>query len=140
MELEKEVEFLKKYLSIEQIRFGSRLEIIIDYSTSLNKIMIPSLILQPVVENAIQHGIAKHRGKGYVEIKILKENDKLKLLVHNNGRLKSPKSQESGIGLRMTQDRLKSIYGSNYKLELTETPQDGTQALIEIPIIEESAQ
>ena len=102
--------------------------------------MIPSLILQPLVENAIQHGIARHRGEGFIEIKIYKENDVLKLNVYNNGHLKSIKSHQSGIGLRITQDRLKSIYGSNYKLDLIETHQDTTQALIEIPIIKESTE
>ena len=100
--------------------------------------MIPSLILQPLVENAVQHGIAKHRGQGFIEIKISKEDDLIKFIVHNNGSPKSLNNQADGIGLKITKDRLSAIYGSDYKLGLCETKQNSTQALIEIPIIKEA--
>jgi two-component system, LytTR family, sensor kinase len=132
--LEKEIEFLRQYLSIEQVRFGPRLDVKINYSEDLNKLYIPTLILQPLVENAIQHGIAKHRGKGFIVIDIKKEKDVMHVMILNSGSYNSDKNNKNGIGLKMTSDRLNALFGADYTFKLGSTPSGSTQALIEIPV------
>jgi len=134
--LKKEVDFITQYLAIEQVRFGERLKVKIDIPLDLETIEVPSLILQPLVENAIRHGIAKKSGDGIISLSALKEDDKLCLQVFDNGKgfdMKKPDSQ-FGIGLQITRDRLQSLYEQNYKLELTHPTNGGTQFVLKIPI------
>jgi LytS/YehU family sensor histidine kinase len=139
-EVQKEFEFIKKYLAIEQIRFGPRLEIKIDYPAHLKHFLIPSLLLQPLVENAVQYGVAKNPGKGYIEIKAHEDKQMLIFQICNNGHLNAPKNPESGLGLKITKERLQSLYRSAYQFNLDEISDGRIQALIEIPVIDEVVQ
>ncbi len=84
--LENELEFTKRYLAIEQTRFGERLEISMKVDSSLDKILVPSFILQPIVENAVRHGIANKRGKGLINISIIIRDAKINIRVSDDGK------------------------------------------------------
>jgi len=112
-----ELEIVKTYLSIEQVRFGDRLKFTTTLEKSLEEFQIPRLLLQPIVENAIKHGISKVSGDGKIEVKIQEKEDKILLSVHDSGPL-FPEEMASGYGLRSIQDKLKLIYGSDASLEI----------------------
>jgi LytS/YehU family sensor histidine kinase len=112
-----ELEIVKTYLSIEQVRFGDRLKFTTTLEKSLEDFQIPRLLLQPIVENAIKHGISKISGEGKIEVKIQEKEDKILLSVHDSGPL-FPEEMASGYGLRSIQDKLKLIYGNDASLEI----------------------
>ena len=135
-ELEKEIEFLNHYLAIEQVRFGERLKIKLAIDPLLKKTLVPSLILQPLVENAVRHGIAQKRGLGIIEIKAYKNNQRLHLEVIDNGKgfdSQKPK-EEWGLGLKITRERLNSLYKNNFKMNIQPAENGGTLATLQIPI------
>lgn len=135
-ELENEISFIRQYLAIEKVRFGDRLSVTIELDEGLKKVLVPSLLLQPIVENAIRHGIAKRRGKGVIDIKILKNGRFLYLDVSDNGVGYKPQRPESekGLGLRITEDRLKSLFTDTYKMHITAVKSGGTKVSIQIPV------
>src|SRR5258708_18518481 len=112
--LAQELEFIGAYLSIEQKRFGERLQLEQNVPVELMKALVPALILQPLVENAIRHGIEPQRGPGLVSIEAKQEDKHLHLIVRDNGRglpradLNS--SARRGIALANIQARLHRLY------------------------------
>lgn len=112
-----ELEIVKTYLSIEQVRFGDRLNFKIELETGLEDFQIPRLLLQPIVENAIKHGISKIAGDGKIAIKIYQKDENIILSVHDSGVL-FPEEMASGYGLRSIQDKLRLIYGNDATLEI----------------------
>jgi LytS/YehU family sensor histidine kinase len=112
-----ELEIVKTYLSIEQVRFGDRLKFTTELQKELEDFQIPRLLLQPIVENAIKHGISKVSGDGKIEVKIQEKQDKILLSVHDSGPL-FPEEMASGYGLRSIQDKLRLIYGNDANLEI----------------------
>ena len=117
-----ELEIVKTYLSIEQVRFGDRLEFTTELEKQVEDFQIPRLLLQPIVENAIKHGISKIAGDGKIAIKIYKKEENVILSVHDSGVL-FPEEMASGYGLRSIQDKLKLIYGKDATLEIQNDPQ-----------------
>jgi sensor histidine kinase YesM len=138
--LQQELEFLRRYLEIQQTRFADRLRVIVDVPADTLDIRVPNQVLQPLVENAIHHGVDARRGDGLVEIRARAEGDMLRLEVRDDGPgLKTtlgaaPKPAGSGIGLSNTRARLHELYGSKSALELADYPAGGTLVSLLIPL------
>jgi two-component system LytT family sensor kinase len=135
--LRDELGSIDEYLVIESIRFGPNLRIEKQIDPATLDVVVPSMILQPLVENSIKHGLARKIGEGRVTIRSVMRNRHAILEVEDNGlgiteeRLSS--AMTGGIGLRNVNERLSVIYGANYRLRLRSTPGEGTVARIEIP-------
>ena len=119
--LDEEIEFIKAYLDIEQMRLGNRLKLEWDVAADVLDLKVPSLVLQPLVENAIQHGIASSTQPGELRIQAKRENGFLHLQVRDSGPGLPPRGGQpsSGIGLSNTETRLRTIYGDRHELRLT---------------------
>ena len=133
--LSEEMELLKKYLKIEQVRFQDTLEVEINLTEESLNAEVPSLILQPIVENAFKHGISKSLGNSRIEIRSEIKNDNLSVSVYNSGPgLHEDWHLESnnGIGLNNTRNRLKQLYGENYSLSINDQ-EKGTVVTITLP-------
>ncbi len=112
-----ELEIVKTYLAIEQTRFGDRLSFEIRMDNDMRDILIPRFLLQPLVENAIKHGISKMTDKGLVEIQVTHKGDSVEFIIHDNG----PEFEEGpggGYGLRSIRDKLNLIYGNEATFEI----------------------
>ncbi len=135
--LEAEISFINDYLAIEKVRFGERLNIEMDIDPQTLQIMVPSLLLQPLVENAIKHGVTKKRGQGFIKISAQKNAKTLILKIIDNGKNKEkqPVSEENfGIGLKNTSKRLQSLYGQNHLFRFENNSGKETIVLIELPL------
>ena len=148
MTIAQEVEALKLYLDIEKVRFEDRLTIVWNVSADALDALIPSLLLQPLIENAIKHGIAPIDAGGTIEISAIieKNNGKPKLLlkVSDNGVGMAEQTgiineQSTGVGLKNIQDRLAGLYGQNYVFNLASVEPSGLMINIEIPLEFQSA-
>ncbi|MGH9944732.1 MAG: sensor histidine kinase [Pyrinomonadaceae bacterium] len=136
--LQRELEFLKCYLEIERIRFRDRLTTEFRIEPQALDSAVPNLILQPIVENAIRHGIAPRAAPGRVEISAERQNGSLRLRVRDNGPGLSvnPTAQQTskeGLGLRNTRARLARLYGDAHRFELSNDPEGGLIVTLEIP-------
>jgi LytS/YehU family sensor histidine kinase len=129
--LEQELEFLRCYLDIEMTRFQDRLRVEFDIGAGTLDALTPNLILQPLVENAIRHGIAHRIEPGCVEIRSERRGDKLRIEVRDDG--PGFASNTAGIGLTNTRARLERLYGSGYVLQLNNGTQNGAIVILEIP-------
>jgi len=133
--LEQELEFLRHYLEIEMIRFQDRLTTKIEIEPQALNARVPNLILQPLVENAIRHGIASRLAGGTIEIRARREEKSLCFSVRDGGgKFDENKPAEiiEGIGLSNTQARLKQLYGENFSFQ-AEHIEDGFLVKISIP-------
>lgn len=133
--LRKELAFLDRYLEIEQTRFGDRLIVQKQIDPQTLDLNVPNLILQPLLENAIRHGIEPHARKGKIVLTARRETDRLRLEVWDNGAgLHQEHDQANeGVGLSNTRARLEELYGSEYRLELKNAPEGGLVVRVEIP-------
>jgi two-component system, LytTR family, sensor kinase len=136
--LAQELEFIGAYLSIEQKRFGERLRVEQNVPDELMMALVPALILQPLVENAIRHGIEPRRGPGLISIEAKQEDRHLRLIVRDNGRGLPPgdpdNSGRRGIGLANTRARLQGLYGPNQRFNLGRAEPQGCQVDIHLPL------
>ncbi|HET8677491.1 MAG TPA: histidine kinase [Blastocatellia bacterium] len=136
--LQEELEFLRCYLEIERVRFQDRLTIQMDIDPQALDALVPNLILQPIVENAIRHGIASRINPGRIEIRAARAGDALQLQVKDNGPGIQTKSDlavtsREGVGLSNTRARLKQLYGPRHRFELSDAVGGGLLLTIEIP-------
>jgi|SRR5579872_1701262 len=131
--LEREIDFLSRYLEIERIRFPERLSVRMDLSPETLPARVPNLILQPIVENAVRHGIAARREAGRIEISSRRRNGSLLLRVSDTGPGLRGEPVAEGIGLRNTRARLSQLYGNASSLTLEDAPGGGLAVTIEIP-------
>ena len=135
--LREEIEAVDEYLGIESVRFGPSLKIEKDLSPDSLDIVVPSMILQPLIENSIKHGLSRKVGEGRITIRSRRHGATAIVEIEDNGlgiseeRLNRP--MLSGIGLRNVNERLRVIYGANYSVKLHSEPGKGTCARIEIP-------
>jgi LytS/YehU family sensor histidine kinase len=139
--LKEELEFLQKYLEIEQIRFQDRLTVKFAVQPQVLDARVPTLILQPVVENAIRHGIGPLTGGGLVEVSARAEGETLLLQVRDTGAGLSEDALtalQKGIGLSNTRARLECLYGSRQRFEFSNV-HGGLTVRIVIPLRIESA-
>ena len=130
----RELEILRLYLEIERIRFHDRLEISYDVQPATLAALVPDLILQPLVENAIRHGVSPNSGPGRIEVLSRRQDDWLMLEIRDNG-LGLPDGQplREGIGLTTTKARLERLYGAQQELGLETLASGGCVARIRIP-------
>jgi signal transduction histidine kinase len=134
--LKEELDYIRLYLAIEQIRFQDRLKVLYEIAPEAMNVPTPNFILQPLVENAIRHGISQSPGEGFLRISAKMENNRLKLSVCDNGPGLSRNGSASsggGIGLTNIRERLNQIFGVECTLELINLPEGGLCVAIEIP-------
>jgi two-component system LytT family sensor kinase len=133
--LRRELEFVELYLDIEKVRFQDRLVARIQISDEILDAQVPYLLLQPLVENAIKHGVARRPGSGSVEIAAFRESEHLCLVVTNDNSTSGavPVSEGMGIGLENTRHRLRILYGCDAHLSVQELPGARFEVKVNLP-------
>ncbi|MGB3269371.1 MAG: histidine kinase [Rhodanobacter sp.] len=137
--LSRELEFLTCYLGIQQVRFQDRLSTEIDVADDTLDAAVPNLILQPLVENALRHGLQDKAGAGTLRISTQREGDRLHLRVDDDGLGLPPAGTAEGIGLGNTRSRLHMLFGDAAQLVLSAIPGGGTRAEVRLPYTEHAA-
>jgi len=135
--LSRELEFLDYYTGIQKQRFGDRLAVEIHAEPDTLNLMVPPLILQPLVENAIRHGIGKHKGDDCVEVFARKADGGLHIEVWNANSVAEEESEKlflRGVGLRNTRARLEQLYGTKGQLIFRSLARGGAVVLISVPV------
>jgi two-component system LytT family sensor kinase len=142
--LREEISFIDDYLAIEMVRFGEKLRFEKEIDSRTLDWPIPSMILQPIVENSIKHGLASKIEGGTVRIKTWLEGGKLNILIEDDGvgiqESKLDQLFESGIGVSNVNERLRVLFGPRYRMVIESRPGEGTQTMLEIPDREEPPQ
>jgi two-component system, LytTR family, sensor kinase len=137
--LKQELEFLRKYLEIEQMRFHDRLRVEMEISPDTLDACVPNMILQPLVENAIKHGIAPRSTGGKIQIGAARHNGSLELSVSDNGigvPFNDVENLSEGVGLSNTRRRLRHLYGDRHKFALSTAEASGLSVNLTIPFKE----
>jgi two-component sensor histidine kinase len=131
--LEEELTLARAYLDVEQARFEDRLRVVWRIDAEVEQVRVPALVLQPLVENAVRHGLAQRRDGGTIEISAARSNGMLRVVVRDDGVGRGAASAEGrGIGLGETRARLAAVYGPDASLTLSH-PQDGG-AVVELTV------
>jgi LytS/YehU family sensor histidine kinase len=134
--LEQELEFLEAYLAIMKARFEERLVVELDVADEARGALVPHLILQPLVENAITHCMEDHNGQGKIRLATGREGGRLRLVLEDNGPGLSGEAGDAlgrGVGLSNTAERLRHLYGPDHRLDLANRREGGLRLVIEIP-------
>ena len=134
--LRQEMDFLQGYLEIERMRFHDRLTIRVDVEPSAWEALVPTFLLQPLVENAIRHGTSPHARKGLVEISARRDDETLCLEVRDNGgglAEGAPEPSSKGVGIATTRARLHQLYGSAQHFEIRNAPEGGARVSVVLP-------
>lgn len=133
--LKEELDFTEKYLEIEQVRFGDRIAVKMEIDPVTLDAYVPNLILQPLIENAVKHGIAKKAGGGVITIRAGKEMDKLAIEVCDNGKGLSKDAEKGacGLGLANTRTRLAHLYGAEADLAVVSLGEGGFSVRLFLP-------
>jgi two-component system LytT family sensor kinase len=133
--LRQELDFLGRYLEIEQTRFGERLKVEMEIAPAMLDKQVPNLVLQPLVENAIRHGIEPHSRPGKITLRAFAHARQMELQVQDNGAgLPKDGACDEGIGLSNTRARLEQLYGLEQTFELQNLPSGGLLARVVIPL------
>jgi signal transduction histidine kinase len=135
--LREELELAERYLAIEQVRFQDRLRVTIAMSPETLDALVPNLVLQPLVENAVRHGIARLPAAGRLEVCAESADGVLRVRVRDDG--PGPPADGTpttgrGVGLRTTRERMRQLYGTRFKLELNRAEGGGSEAVLELPL------
>lgn len=135
--LAREVEHLRQYLEIQKWRFAERLRVSLNIPSDLLGAQVPNMILQPLVENAIKHGISKRAHGGHVQVDAARIGDLLNLRVANDGPgLPADfEMDRTGIGITNLRDRLRLLYGTGFELSLRNQDSGGVQVSISVPLV-----
>jgi two-component system, LytTR family, sensor kinase len=133
VDFEQELEFLRCYLDIELIRFQDRLTVELDIDPQVLTAMVPNLILQPIVENAVRHGVAKQTTPGRISIRAHRQGERLIMIVEDNGPGLNGNSNGSGIGLSNTRARLEQFYGNDFIFEIANSTRRGAIVTLNVP-------
>ncbi len=129
-----ELEFVRRYLEIEQVRFGDRLRVAIEAPADAMQGLVPTLVLQPLVENAVKHGVLRREQGGSVRVTIAKNNGALQICVADDGPgLPEGAAVARAVGLSNTAARLAELYGDQSSFSLDSSPNGGVTAMMEIP-------
>ena len=134
--LREEIDFLEEYLAIEQLRFGDQLQVHFDIEEGLGDVLVPSFVFQPLVENAIKHGIVPHGNAGTIRVGAQSEDGRLRLYVADDGPGMNAGGEavSVGVGLSNLHDRLSRLYGEAYALDLQDADPQGLIALVTLPL------
>ena len=134
--LKQELGFLDRYLEIERTRFRDRLTVTLKIDPETLDAEVPNLLLQPLVENAIRHGLGKRQDAGHIEIVARRRYERLELRILDDGPGLPEGSQtalRTGVGLANTEARLEQLYGSNHRFDLSNRPEGGLEVALQIP-------
>ena len=131
--LEEELALARQYLAIEEVRFADRLLVTVTVADHARNVRVPRLILQPIVENAVRHGLGASAAAGKVEINARTTSDQLVVTVRDDGPGPAA-SMNGGVGLKNTRERLRATYGSAARLTLEHAPEGGAVATLVIPL------
>jgi two-component system LytT family sensor kinase len=134
--LAEEVEYLQRYVDIQQVRFGERLRVSVDIQQELLDAQVPSLLLQPLVENAIKHGVAKRVTGGTIRVSGARRDGSLRLSVYNDGSDFSEawQTQGAGVGLANLRTRLQILHGDDAELQMKRAGADGVEVVVMLPL------
>jgi two-component system, LytTR family, sensor kinase len=135
--VQEEMQLLEPYLDIEKMRLGERLRLRLEIASETRTALVPHLILQPLVENAIRHGLAPRREGGSIRVRTESWNGRLRLVVEDDGRGFIPTAEggaREGVGLSNTRARLQQLYGDEHRFRVTTRPGAGTRVEIEVPL------
>jgi two-component system LytT family sensor kinase len=132
--LEEEIEFLDRYAEIQKIRFGGRLDVTYDIAADARRLLVPRLVLQPLVENSITHGLSRLERPGNVTVEARRRDGHLVLRVLDDGvGLEGGALTREGVGVGNTRARLEQLYGRGHRFEIGNLPGGGCEVRIEIP-------
>jgi LytS/YehU family sensor histidine kinase len=141
--LARELELLQLYIDIMQVRFQGRLDVRIDVDANVMDALVPNFVLQPLVENAVMHGVSKVEGTGTILLRAHRSGDDVVITVRDNGpgldseaaraRSVEPTGGTGGVGLSNTRARLEQLYGADQRLSLRRAGEEGTIAEIVLP-------
>lgn len=131
--LDDEISFIERYLAIEQVRFSDRLQVRWSIEPAVHDVLVPEFILQPLVENAVRHGVAKLTDGGSIWISARHSDGNLELCVEDNGPGYNPTS-EAGVGLDNTRARLEALFDGKGRLLVQGAESNGTVAIIQLPL------
>ena len=120
--IKEEIEILNTYLDIEKVRFGSRINFKIEVPAALESKMVPRFLLQPLVENALKHGLRDVRENGEIRVILAKKEQQIEIYIYDNG-VPFPDELEAGYGMQSTFDKLQLLYKDNYDLQINNSPQ-----------------
>ena len=136
--LSQEIACTQQYLAIEQTRLGDRLRVDVALATDTLDALVPCLLLQPLVENAVRHGVAQQVVGGSIRIRSLTQNARLQISIHNSGVAHTnglpPVRVANGIGLKNTIERLRSLYGDDHRFELLWPEAGGCEVTMVLPL------
>jgi two-component system LytT family sensor kinase len=136
--LSEELDVVQRYLEIQQTRFSDRLKIALSVDDETRDAAVPTLLLQPLVENAIRHGISASAGAGTLAVRTRREGGDLVIEVFNDGQpLSAGWQQREGVGLSSTRNRLRQLYGESARLELENQSPAGVVARVILPFSRE---
>jgi len=124
-----EMEIVNTYLEIEKVRFGDRLSFVTHIDEALNSAQIPRFLIQPLVENALKHGLNQLATNGELEISITRDSENIAIIIADNGK-PFPAELNMGYGLQSTYDKLTLLYGENYQVQILNAPQKQVKILI----------
>jgi two-component system, LytTR family, sensor kinase len=136
--LAEEVEYLQRYVDIQQVRFGERLRVSVDIPADLMDAQVPSLLLQPLVENAIKHGIATRVVGGNVRVSGTRRDGNLCVTVYNDGPsfAEDWRTRGAGVGLANLRTRLRILHGETSDLQMRRAGTDGVEVIVSLPLKE----
>ena len=133
--LAEEVALLRRYAEIQEARYGARLRVAFDVEPAVCGAMVPRLIVQPLVENAIRHGITRRITPGRVDVRAWKGEGRLHLAVSDDGvGLRNGGPVREGVGLTITRARLRQLYGLEQRVDLSPAPAGGAVCALSIPL------
>jgi two-component system, LytTR family, sensor kinase len=131
--LREELELLTHYLDVERLRFGDRLAVDVAAGDDVLEAYVPDLVLQPLAENAIKHGVSTRTGVHRVSVRAARRGTRLELTVDDDGAGSIPHEVREGVGLRSTRQRLAHLYGDDCALTLAPRPDGGARATVSLP-------
>jgi sensor histidine kinase YesM len=134
--LRDDIAFIDRYLLIEQTRMGDRMQVTQDFQSDTLDAMVPCMILQPILENAIRHGISPHIRTGVIAVSSRRDGDRLILQVEDNGNGLDGSIEErltKGLGIKNTTERLTHLYNNNQSIRFTPTPGGGLTVTLSLP-------
>ena len=134
--LQKELDHVEQYLAIEQVRFGDRISIVKNYDENADSIPVPSMLLQPLIENAMQHGLEEKEGKGKLSISCHVQEECLSIVIMDDGAGCNfdDNNFKAGIGMNNVKSRLKQLYGTKHTLDFSSNNQGGVTVNLILPI------
>ena len=137
--LDRELDLLRRYLEIMEVRFQGRLAVTMNIAEDVRDALVPNLVLQPLVENALKHGATGAEGEGHVEVSARRDGNLVHLEVRDNGPGPIASSTSSGVGIKNTVARLEQLYGTKQRFSLRAADGGGAIAEVELPYHTERA-